>query len=423
MGDRIDTQYKEVSGLTGRLYDKEKDRDAVIRIWKECGWIKDEKKDGKIVDTFISNALARVGCLTGQAECFVLTSQAELMHGAETVPHCAVSAVNTSHIARKRGLAGKVLAESLAIRADKGDVTSGLGIFEQGFYDRHGYAPTPYEHWIRFDPAQFKIDESSRVPVRLSKEDHGIIFRNLQNRMKCHGAVTITDPKYIRAELLVSNGFGFGYKNGRKLTHHMWIHSDQMEDGPYNISWMAYETPEQLRELLALLSSLGDQVKLVRMREPSWLQLQDFIEKPLKFQRVTRGTPFGQQNRAICYHEMRILNVEEAVKVLKTADGSSVAFNAKLSDPIERFLDDTMNWKGCGGEYSVVFGPKSTAKPGFDEGLPLMEADIGTFSRLWLGALSPKALAFSGSLRAPVELIERLEPALRFPTPSPDWDY
>ena len=45
---------------------------------------------------------------------------------------------------------------------------------------------------------------------------------------------------------------------------------------------MAYQTGEQFLELMALLRSLGDQVRLVRMNEPPGIQLQDLMIQPFK---------------------------------------------------------------------------------------------------------------------------------------------
>ncbi|MEE2992431.1 MAG: hypothetical protein VX603_04565 [Gemmatimonadota bacterium] len=33
-----------------------------------------------------------------------------------------------------------------------------LSMFEQGFYDRLGFGTGPYEHKVRFDPAELMID-------------------------------------------------------------------------------------------------------------------------------------------------------------------------------------------------------------------------------------------------------------------------
>ena len=41
---------------------------------------------------------------------------------------------------------------------------------------------------------------------------------------------------------------------------------------------LAWQTPEQFTELLALIRSLGDQVKMVTLREPPGIQWQDLID-------------------------------------------------------------------------------------------------------------------------------------------------
>jgi hypothetical protein len=71
------------------------------------------------------------------------------------------------------------------------------------------------------------------------------------------------------------------------LTHFIWIYGLGKEHGPYRVNLTVYRSREQLRELLALIKSFGDQIDLVRMFEPPDVQLQDFLERPFQMRRMT----------------------------------------------------------------------------------------------------------------------------------------
>ena len=64
----------------------------------------------------------------------------------------------------------------------------------------------------------------------------------------------------------------------------------EWEDGPYMINWCIWRTPEQFMELMGLIHSLGDQVKVVKMDEPPGIQLQDLVRQPIKARTVSRDS-------------------------------------------------------------------------------------------------------------------------------------
>lgn len=135
-----------------RSYDPEKDQKAVYRIWREVGWI-DNAKQEKFLDKIVKAGRSLVAEINDEAECFVLSAPAIFRYLNEDLAMSAVTAVTTSRIARKQGLAKKLTAHLIAADAAEGALVSALGIFEQGFYNLLGYGSGPYEHWISFDRA------------------------------------------------------------------------------------------------------------------------------------------------------------------------------------------------------------------------------------------------------------------------------
>ncbi|MCD6289918.1 MAG: GNAT family N-acetyltransferase [Anaerolineae bacterium] len=406
-----------------REYEPQKDRKAAHRIWMEIGWL--EKGKEEIHDLFVGAGRALVADIEGEPECMVTTVPGTMRYLQSDLLISVVTSVTTSRVARKRGLAKRLAARAIAVDAAGGALVSGLSMFEQGFYDLLGFGTGVYEHQVSFDPALLNVDVRPRLPRRLTLDDWAMIHASRLARHRGHGACNLTPPELTRAEMQwTANGFGLGYCDGPngELTHHFWCHVKDVEHGPYQISWMAYQTPEQFLELMGLLKSLGDQVWLVKMQEPHGIQLQSLLSQPFKRDQVSRDSKFESGIRASAYWQMRICNLPGCLEHTHLM-GPTVRFNLRLSDPIERFLDDDAPWHGVAGEYVVTLGPESGARRGQDDTLPTLTASVGAFTRLWLGVCPATGLAITDDLRGPHELLEELDRVLCLPTPGPDWGF
>jgi GNAT superfamily N-acetyltransferase len=409
-----------------RPYVADTDLEAVHRIWREVGWIEgdnDGHKQG--LEIFAGEFDGLVAVINEAAECYVATGLGTIRHTGTDVSMSAVVAVTTSHVARRQGLAQKLTAASIARDAAAGAKVSSLGIFDQGFYNKLGFGTGSYERWHSIDPAHLRVPVTARPPRRLSKDDWETVHQSRINRFRGHGACNLDAQAATRAEMLwASNGFGFGYPDGPngEITHHIWFSSKEMESGPWNAWWMAYQTTDQFLELMALVASFGDQVQLFRVREPAGIQLQDLVKEPFRRRRISEKSRFEAHVRSDAYWQFRICDVEGCVAAT-TVDGPPRRFNLKLTDPIEPLLGEDAEWRGVGGSYIVEFAHESTAEPGEDPALPTLEASVGAFSRMWLGVLPASGLATTDDLQGPDELIADLDRALRFPVPKPDWDF
>jgi hypothetical protein len=222
----------------------------------------------------------------------------------------------------------------------------------------------------------------------------------------------------------MSKGFGLGYSDGPggTLSHHVWLDTRDVENGPYSVRWTAYQTYDQLLELLALIRSLGDQVHLVHMLEPPGIQLQDLIEQPFKQHRISEKSRFETGTRANAYWQVRINDLAGCLERTHLR-GDEVRFNLVLHDPIERFLDKSTPWRGISGDYVITLGPSSCAESGRDETLPTLTASVGALTRLWLGVRPATGLAVTDELKGPEGLLREMDWALRLPEPNLDWDF
>ncbi len=403
-----------------REYDYKKDRKAVHRIWKEIGWLEENEET---LDILIDASCARIAEINGEAECLVLTTPGTIRYLHEDLPFSCVDGVGTSRIARKQRFAGKLTALSIAHSASEGALVTGLGMFEQGFYNRLGFGTGSYEHWITFDPASLKVNSEPSMPSRITMNDWEKVHRSRVQRKQHHGSCNLHAPKITEAEMKwPKKSFGFGYfdKKG-EITHHVWFRAKKMEHGPYWVKWIAYQTREQFLELMALIKNLGDQVRAVAMREPADMQIQDLIDKPFKKRQITEKSEYENKMHASAYWQMRILDLEGCME--KTHLPEEVSFNLNLIDPIETMLDEDAPWYGIAGEYVVTLGPESHAERGKKRGLSTLKASVGAFSRMWLGIRPATGLAVTDDLIGPDQLLKKLDQTLQIPTPHPDWDF
>jgi hypothetical protein len=405
-----------------RQYNSKKDNKAAHQIWREIGWIESGKEN--IMDLFLEYNAAWVAELESSPECLVTSCMGDMQYLDKSISFNCITAVTTSLIARKQGLAGRLTAHAISQEAQKGSLVSALGIFDQGYYDKLGFGTGPYEHIISFDPSTLRIDRKPKVPTRLTEKDIDKIHESRKNRLKHHGSCTAPSPNSTLSEIKwAETAFGLGYFNeAGELTHHLWMNSKNVEVGPFNILWMAYQNMDQLLDLLALIKSLGDQIRVISMVEPTGIQFQDFLQRPFHHQMTTKKSDFQQSNRAIAYWQMRMNDIPKCMDVTHL-QCSPFSFNLKIHDPIESYLDRDNSWNGVGGSYVISLGKKSSANQGLDETLPTLNTSVGAFTRLWLGANSATSLSVSDDMSGPDELLTKLDWAFRLPIPKPDWQF
>ncbi|MCD4777137.1 MAG: GNAT family N-acetyltransferase [Candidatus Aegiribacteria sp.] len=407
-----------------RKFDPNKDLEACHRIWREVAWIENEEHE-KAMDIFLEGCRALVGDINGETEALVVSTPGRVRYLEKDIPLSAVCGVTTSYAGRRRGLAGKLTAELIALDVAEGAEVAGLGMFEQGFYDKLGFGSGPYETVIGFDPASLSLNVNPPPPRRLTKDDWELVHRSRLGRMQVHGNTSLIREETTRAEMQWSkNGFGLGYMDADNelLSHHFWCGSAMGENGPYDIYWMCYGDYFQFLELLGLIKNLGDQVHLVKLNETAAIQIQDLLKTPFRNNRKTEKSKYEATNRSSAYWQIRICNLEKCLEET-ILHGDPVPFNLKLSDPIEDYLEQDAPWHGISGSYIVTLGPESHGEKGHDRSLPVLEASVGAFSRMWIGARPATGLCVTDDLEGPEKLIRKLDRILRLPSPRIDWEY
>ncbi len=395
------------------------DRDAVGTIWHEVGW-SDRSDEAKVraLDALIAAGGIEVAQVDGAAECFVQQVPGDIDHTGTNLSMSAVTAVLTSHIGRKMGLATTLSARAIAAGAREGAAVSVLGVFETGFYDRLGFASGSYEHELTFDPATLALDDVEyRRPERLTLENADEMHAAMLGRNRPHGSTTLTPPGLVAGELgWMSDMWALGYRTDGRLTHFMAGTAES--DRSYRPYFVAYETLPQLLDLLRLVKELGDQLHWFTMVEPPEIQLQDLIRGPMRQIRHAKGTSV-RAHRAKAHWQLRINDLDAVVAAIDWP-GEPVRFNLDVSDPMSGF---NVGWDGVGGSYIVTIGSPSGIEVGAAADLPTLTTDVGPLSRILFGVQHPSTLAAIGDLSGPPELLTALDRALLTPIPHPGWDF
>ena len=281
-------------------YDSACDREAVRRIWQEIGWIdRNNSKETEALDHFIEAATARVARLEGAAECLAVGAAGSMQYLDASLPMVGVTAVTTSPVARKRGLAGRLTARLIADHAQQGALLAVLGIFDQGYYERLGFGTGSYDHRAKIAPADLKVPLPEGPVCRLTTDDWEEMHACRLQRTRRHGFISLDSPLITRASTLwTKNGIGLGFRDpaSRQLTHYLWCQTDDLEDGPYQVACMVYSDYRQFLSLLGILKSLEDQVRQVTFKEPAGIQIQDLIERPFRSYGTTQGSKFARRS-------------------------------------------------------------------------------------------------------------------------------
>jgi len=418
-----------------RDYKPKQDDSALIRIFKEVGWLEDNKEHEKAFISFFTENNIKVAASHDVPECAVFSAPGTMHHSGIDLSLCAITAVVTSRIVRKQGFAKHTLAHVLGKAGSDGIAVANLGIFDQGYYEKHGFGTGNYERWQNFSPSALQLPiRNDSLPVRLTVKDAKEVHANRLTSIKFHGDCMLTPVHMSKIEMdLGKNGFGLGFrdKNGI-LTHHMWIVTENPEHGPYTVYWSAYQSKLQLLELLELINRLSDQIESISMHEPPGIHLQDFIKRPFHMQRITEGGKYTNNSRTSAYWQARILNIQPCIKALKLpslSDNQHISFNLELEDPLESLLTEagaspaSTGYSGCAGSYIVSLGPESHIRPGTKKGLPTLRSSINSFTRLWLGVLPASSLSAAALIDISPELEADLDEHITLPEPKRLWDF
>jgi len=399
-----------------------RDFEDVRKVWMESGWLTDSPAQTKALKVFLDDTFGVVAHIKNSVEVLASARMGTLLYDRTDLPLASVSSVNVGRVARGLGLGGSATAQVVSEAARRGAAVAILGMFEQGYYDKLGFGSGVQQRHMTFDPGALKVPRLTRPPIRLTATDHQRIHANRLSRLRRHGAPSFNDASVTKSDMLfdeASFGLGFEDDSGR-LTHHLWMLT-KGENGPYRIQWMAYETFDQLIELLSVVASLKDQINGVRFSEIPGIQLQDLIDHPLTHHRITRQGEYAQKHFSLAWWQARICDLSACIGAV-SIHGPAIKFRLNLTDPIEDRLPVDSPWRGVAGQYDINLAICSTVSKATDPTLPILNASVGALSRLWLGVQDASGLSATDDLCGPSDLLSALDRQLRLPKPVVDWD-
>lgn len=394
----------------------ESDLPAIRRIWEEVGWVEDDD-DAAHIEPFLADAAVVAAELDGEAEASGSVHRGTLRHGDDDLDLAVVSSITTSRVGRKQGLARAVLDRLVLDAAADGAAVAILGMFEQGFYDGSGFGTGSEMLFHRLDPASLSADLPYRRPLRLTTDDAAEIAATLATRARGHGGVAIPSAAMRRAELeWADNGFGLGYRDDDgTLTHFVWM-SVKGEHGPYRVHQWAWQDVEQLRELLGVIRSLGDQVRWVSIPEPWCLQLQTLIDKPGRQYLLTKGTEHHYKVDADAWWQARILDLPACMRVLRGRRAGTV--RVSVTDPLSAHGFDAV-----AGDWTIgIDEDGASATRGFD-GEASLACSVNTLTRLWLGVRRPSTVLATDGVVVADDTASALDAAVILPRPDVGHDF
>ncbi len=408
-----------------RQYEAERDADSIRRVWNEIGWLDPENRSHQeLAPLFYSLGSGYVAEVNGHAECSAFTCPGAYRHLEQDLPFAAVSAVTTGLVARKRGYATRATAMAVAEVARQGALASGLGMFDQGFYDRLGFGSGPYDYYVHFDPAHLEAPVKARTPIRFSAEDWEAVHAGRLGRKRGHGAVSLTPAAYTRIAMAWSKGgHGLGYRDETgALTHGFWYSGEHLEHGPLDVEFLIYRDGHDLLELFDLMRHMGEAVRSIRLIEPSGFQVQDLMKDPGRTMQARGTSKYPVKVEAHAWWQIRLLDIPGALAATYLAAGNGLRFNLHVTDPISVFAEET-GWGGVAGEYTITLGEPCEAARGSNPALPTLHGSINAFSRMWFGARPATGLALTHRLEGPEDLLKQLDAAFCLPHPCPEWIY
>jgi len=401
-------------------YDAELHFDSAVRHWAEINWGDGGKKEQERLKRSWEVGSTIVGVVDGAAEALGHWVPGGVRHLDRDVSMAAITAITTGPLARQHGFASGITARCLVEAANEGFATAGLGIFDQGFYDRMGFGMGSYDYLAVFDPAQLTVPVPARTPVRLTVDDYEEIHAALHRRFREHGSAVLDPPEIVWAELrLYERPLLLGFRDGDRLTHFLGM--DMKGDyGPHSVNVFSFESRDQYVELLGLLKTLGDQVLAVRVLQPGGLQMQDFFDRPFRNAQRTKGGAYAYDISARAFWQLRMLDVAACVNETPWRSDPT-RFNVEVTDPVVEHLDGS--WNGVGGQYIFEAGDVLTAEPGHDNDAPTLTCSVNALTRWWMGVIPATGLALTPGFEAEPELLQQLDHGLVTPTPYRGWDF
>ena len=348
------------------------------------------------------------------AGCQILPLRQWIAGAAFPVMGLAMVAISPTH--RRRGLAGRMVAEAFRHCLDRGDVASALYPFRVTFYEKLGYGLAGEAHQYVLPPESLPDDPGRlRVSLVLTEEDRAAVrsvydrWAPLQNGQmeRVPGAWARLWQSQSHAVVLYrgESGEPEGYASVLYRTD-LPVASRFVE-----VEERAWLTPGAQRALYAWLASLGDQHRLLAYRAHPDEGFGERVQEP----RLPQG---GAPNWGIWFPSatlmvgpmFRLLDLPRAFDRRTAPEGISLTVKLEVTD--EQLPENRGSW------WLRVEGGAMRLERGSGAAEATLSLPVRVLSRLFIGAVTPRqAVAAGGATIDRAEALDVLDGAFRVQRP------
>lgn len=335
--------------------------------------------------------------------------------GGTYLPMLGIAGVANALESRRRGYASKLCIEAIKRGREQGYIISILYPFRFDFYNKLGWGAIGELIEYRFNPKSLPCYETRKNVRRFKPSDLDSIASCYQTFVESHNCLAECPESVWQIKLKTSQNHDnilMVYEKEGKITGYLTIFfksGKEMLSQELIVVELIYQDKESYQGLLGFLSSISDQVSIVRY----WAQVSEGFHYLLKDPRdVQQPILSGLVSKVGSYglgYMMRVLDVEKALKV--RPNYNNVTGTATLQIHDEQIPENNGKF-----QLTLLNGKIEVSRVNVKNACISLSIDV--FSQLYSGALSLERANFLGliSVNEP-SVVEWLNDALKLPKP------
>jgi predicted acetyltransferase len=312
-----------------------------------------------------------------------------------------ISAVAVLPEYRRRGIADMMLKDALRRMFNAKYPFSLLYPFQHRFYRKYGWEFIGQIVFYELEPSNIPMFEE-RFNVRKMKiSDREGIKKVYSEKIKTVNFALLRNDAFWTRAIFPNFQNAYVYDDGEIHGYiALEMKKDQKNQAEIEIKELVALTPKAYRGLWGFLSSLAEQVSKIKYLAPPDEPLFDILIEPREpdFKR-----PFFEfkSYASICSgFMMRIVNLEEALKLLTTAN----APNGEVAISIKDDFIPENNFT-----FKIAVADKKVEIQKVNSKFADVEIDIATFAQIFSGFVKPSSLHQTGRVKGDENMLKYLD--------------
>ncbi len=312
-----------------------------------------------------------------------------------------ISAVAVLPEYRRRGIADMMLKDALIRMFNARYPFSLLYPFQHRFYRKYGWEFIGQIIFYELEPSNIPMFEE-RFNVRKMKiSDREKIKKVYSEKIKTVNFALLRNDAFWTRAVFPNFQNAYVYDDGEIRGYIVFeMKKDQKNQAEVEIKELVALTPKAYRGLWGFLASLTEQVSKIKYLAPPDEPLFDILIEPREpdFKR-----PFFEfkSYASICSgFMMRIVNLEEALKLLTTTNASNGEVTISVKDDI---------LKGNNFTFKITVTDKNVNIQKVNLKSADVEIDIATFAQIFSGFTKPSSLYQTGRLKGDENTLKYLD--------------